>query len=237
MMRSFENRPDTIVCDEPLYAHYLNETGLEHPDRAEIIAHHETQPATLIDWLAHQQLQSADDLPQQHQPTIFYQKHMAHHLLPTVDGKWVERLTNCFLIRQPREMLTSLLNVIPQPTLSDTGLPQQLELFNRIVTCDGSQPPVLDSRDVLENPEAMLRALCAHIDIPFTDRMLRWAPGRRESDGIWAEHWYASVERSTGFQPYRPKDDEVPPSFQSLLDDCNAIYEELATHRLMIARA
>ena len=38
MMRAWENRPDCIVVDEPLYAHYLQATQLDHPARDEVIA-------------------------------------------------------------------------------------------------------------------------------------------------------------------------------------------------------
>ncbi len=56
---------------------------------------------------------------------------MAHHLLPEIETAWLDRVTNCFLIREPREMVTSLLEFIPEPTLRDTGLPQQWEIFRR----------------------------------------------------------------------------------------------------------
>ena len=44
MMRAFENRPDTVVIDEPLYAAYLARTGVDHPVREQVIA---SQPTDL----------------------------------------------------------------------------------------------------------------------------------------------------------------------------------------------
>lgn len=223
MMRSWGARPDTFVCDEPLYAHYLERTGLDHPGAAEVIAHHETDVDRVVAWLTG---------PVPGGRAIFYQKHMAHHVLPGMATGWVDGLTNCFLIREPREMITSLMKVIPDPGASQTGLPQQVSLFDRVVATTGVVPPVIDSKDVLSDPRGMLRSLCASIGVPFLESMLSWAPGSRETDGIWACHWYAAVERSTGFEPYRPKADAVPSRLGGVLAECEELYARLHAHRL-----
>jgi len=223
LMRSWGNRPDTSVCDEPLYAHYLAVTGRNHAGAADVIAHHETDPAKVIDRLTG---------PVPDNRLVFYQKHMAHHLLDDIDRAWLDDVTNCFLIRDPREMLTSLVKHVPKPTLQDTGLPQQVEIFERVRGGTDRVPPVLDARDVLENPRRMLGLLCDAIGVEFTDAMLSWPPGRRDTDGIWARHWYASVEASTGFNPYRPKPDPVPLQLADLHEQCLDYYETLHAHRL-----
>jgi len=223
MMRSWGNRPDCIVCDEPLYAYYLKETGLPHPGAEEVIAHHETDWRKVVDWLT-------GPLPDG--KTIFYQKHMAHHLLPGVGREWLHQLTNCFLIRDPREMITSLMKIIPKPTVLDTGLPQQVEIFEMVRKATGQTPPVLDSKDVLDDPRGMQTALCERLGIEFDERMLSWEPGLRETDGIWARHWYSQVETSTSFRPYRPKDDPVPPELEGVYRECLGYYETLAQHRI-----
>lgn len=224
LMRSFESRGDCVVEDEPLYAYYLAATGrTDHPATAEILAHHDA------DW---GRVAKALQRPLQDGKTLHYQKHMAHHLLPGVGREWLSGLTHAFLIREPREMLTSLIKVLPSPTLADTGLPQQLEIFERMRDSQGEAPPVLDSQDVLGDPGAVLSRLCERVGIAFTPCMLRWEKGPRESDGVWAKHWYGSVWESTGFHPYQPKPDEVPPHLQGLLDECNGIYAELHRHRI-----
>ena len=116
MLRSWGNRQDTFVCDEPLYAHYLEQTGLDHPGAREVIEHHETDWRKVVRWLT-------GPVPEGRR--LFYQKHMAHHLLPDIGREWLTDLTHCFLIREPREMLTSLIRKTTQPTLEDTRLPQQ----------------------------------------------------------------------------------------------------------------
>ena len=224
MMRSWGTRPDTFVCDEPLYAHYLAVTGRDHPGADEVIAHHETDPARVIGRLTG---------PVPGDRPIFYQKHMAHHLLPDIDRGWLDEVTNCFLIRDPREMLTSLVRNVPEPELADTGLPQQVECFNHVRNRLGAAPPVLDARDVLEEPRRRLRLLCDALGVEFFDTMLSWPPGRRETDGVWAKHWYDAVEASTSFKPYVPKSDPVPQRLAGLYEQCMGCYGELYEHRLV----
>ena len=226
MMRSWGNRPDAIVCDEPLYAHYLTVTGLPHPGAAETIAHHEADWRKVVAWLT-------GPLPAD--KSVFYQKQMAHHLLPNIELDWLDALTNCFLIREPREMLTSLLEFIPEPRVEDTGLPQQVKIFELVSQRTGAVPPVLDSKDVLQNPPGMLAALCEAVGVKFYDQMLHWPPGFRDTDGVWARHWYAKVEHTTSFAPYRAKSDPVPPALTSLLEECNELYGRLYPHRLTCA--
>lgn len=224
LMRSWDARPDTVVCDEPLYAHYLRHTGItHHPGHAEIVEHHEPDLQTVIDWLL---------APLPPGKTVFYQKQMAHHLLPHVPLDWTRSLANVFLIRDPREMLLSLLEFFPKPRLEETGLPQQSQLFQRLQAESGLPPAVIDARDVLLDPAGMLRALCEAVHVPYDDCMLQWQPGIRETDGIWAKHWYANVARSTSFGSYTPKPGEVPPQHRDLLSQCEDLYEQLAEHKL-----
>ena len=223
MLRAWGNRDDTFVCDEPLYANYLLDHGHDHPGREDILAHHDSDLERVTKWLT-------EDAPEDR--PIFYQKHMAHHLLPG-DRSWVTRLTNVFLIRDPAEMLTSLMRILPQPTLSDTGLQQQRELFDLEWERLGAPPAVIDSADVLRNPLAGLESLCRAVGAEFDEAMLIWPPGRRDTDGIWAPHWYGAVEKSTGFAPYRPKNEPVPDFLTEVLEECQRHYDHLAAHRLI----
>jgi len=224
MMRSWGNRSDTIVCDEPLYAHYLQVTRLPHPGAEETIRRHETDWSKVVAWLTG---------PMPEGKTVFYQKHMAHHLLPDIGLDWLRSLTNCFLIREPREMLTSLLEFLPQPRLEDTGLPQQMRIWELVRDATGRLPPVLDARDVLQDPRAALGALCEAVGVDFSESMLRWSPGLRETDGVWAKHWYAKVEHTTSFSPYEPKQVAVPYQLQPLLRECEDLYRRLHAQRLI----
>ena len=223
MMRSWGNRPDTFVCDEPLYAHYLKATGLPHPAADEIIARGETDWRKVVRWLT-------GDVPQG--KSLFYQKHMTHHLLPEIERDWLAGVTNCFLIRDPREVITSYIRKNYEPTALDVGFPQQAEIFDWVREHCGITPPVIDARDVLTDPRRMLGQLCDVLRIDFTEAMLSWPPGSRKTDGLWAPYWYAEVFESTGFQPYRPKPDRVPDHLRSVYDECLECYHRLYSNRL-----
>ena len=223
MMRAWGNRPDTFVCDEPLYAHYLLITGKDHPGRDEVIAAHET------DWRKVAALLTG---PTPGGKRIFYQKQMTHHLLPNIDRGWLAGLTHAFLIRHPREVILSYLRKNTTLDLPDTGFPQQVEIFDWVSDRAAALPPVVDARDVLEDPRRTLGRLCEALGVPFLDSMLSWPPGPRPTDGAWARHWYAEVERSTSFQPYSPSDDPVPPALAPIYDQCMPLYERLYSARL-----
>ena len=223
LLRSWGNRPDTFVCDEPLYAHYLLKTGVPHPGAEEVIRHQETDWHKVTAWLT-------GDVPEG--KAIFYQKHMTHHLLPDIGRGWLDPLNNAFLIRAPREVITSFVRVVSNPRFEDTGYPQQFEIFNLVCQRTGRTPPVIDARDVLENPQRLLTLLCKALDVEFTDAMLTWPPGPRATDGVWAKYWYDAVLKSTSFQPYQPKNEPVPPQLTGLLAQAEAIYRQLHEHRL-----
>lgn len=226
MMRAWGQRTDTVVWDEPLYAHYLLATGrTNHPGYAETIANHET------DW---KKVVADATGPPPGGKRIYYQKHMAHHVLPGMPVEWIDQLTNCFLIRQPREMLLSMTEFLPTLTVGETGLPQQVEMFERMVERDGVAPPVVDSRDVLADPRGMLSALCARLSIPFFEDMLSWPPGPRDTDGAWAPFWYAKVYNTTSFGTYQANDAPLPGHLNDILDECQALYDQLWAHRLRI---
>lgn len=223
MMRSFGSRIDTVVYDEPLYAHYLQATGKDHPGREDVLKHHEQDWRKVVDELL---------APLPEGKEVYYQKHMAHHLLPMIERNWLPQLTHVFLIREPLEMLTSLVKNMERPTLEDTGLPQQVEIFRSTTERLGESPPVLDARDVLSDPAFVLGALCERIGLSFDERMLTWEKGPRDTDGVWARYWYDSVNASSGFHPYRAKGEELPSSLKDLFESCMPYYEELRSHRL-----
>ncbi len=216
MMRSWENRADTEVIDEPLYAWYLDRTGLDHPGADRVI---EVGPSSLDVAIA-----ACVDAPVGSAP-ISYQKHMAGHLLPEVDRGWLDDLVNCLLLRDPRRVLASYTKVRERVTLADIGLPQQVELAPRCRI-------VIDSDDFLTDPEGYSRLICEAVGVDFDPAMLAWPAGRRSSDGVWAEHWYASVEASTGFGP--PPESgppDAPPHLAAVVDEAMDLYRDLHAAR------
>ena len=223
MMRAWENRGDTAVIDEPFYAHYLVETGIGHPGRADVIAAHEADAAKVEALLTG---------PIPGGKSIWYQKHMTQHMLPDMSLDWLDSVTSCFLVREPERVAASFTIQRPDAEAWELGFEQQARLFDLVCDTLGRAPPVLDAAEVLKDPRGTLGALCAALGIAFSERMLRWPAGRRASDGVWAPHWYAAVERSTGFAAFRPRDGRLGDAQQRLADACRPHYERLARHRL-----
>ncbi len=223
MMRAWENRPDTVVVDEPFYASYLARTNLEHPGREQVLASQDKDWRKVSTALTRTAVEGAQ---------IYYQKHMAHHIFEDMMGAWLDELTHVFLIRDPASMVVSLDRVIPNPRLADTGLPQQLRIFERTSKRLARPPPVLSAMDVLDAPAVMLGKLCAQLGLAFLPAMLRWPSGPRDSDGVWAPYWYANVWKSTGFMPPSAAPTQVPDRLQPLLNACLPIYEKLYACRI-----
>jgi hypothetical protein len=224
MMRSWGNRADSAVVDEPFYAFYLERTGKKHPGAHEVIANGETDWRKVVERLTG---------PIPDGKRILYQKQMTHHLLPEIDRAWIVDLTNCFLIRDPREVILSYIKKNPEPTLEDLGFVQQEKIFDFAHEQIGKPPAVIDARDVLENPQRTLELLCAAIGVEFDNAMLSWPLGLRDTDGIWAKYWYDEVAASTSFQPYEAKEGVVPDRLREIYGRCRECYERLYQHRLL----
>ncbi len=219
MMRSFGNRPDCAVIDEPFYAAYLHATGIDHPMRAEVVASQPTDPREVAASLCRE---LPDGKP------VFYQKHMTHHMIPEFDLGWMAQCRNVFLIRAPARVVASYARKREQATLADLGFARQAELFAREADRLGAPPPVIDADDVLANPSALLGKLCDALGIAFSERMLAWPAGPRASDGVWAAHWYEAVERSTGFEA--PRAHAAEPN--ALVEDALPYYEAMQRYKL-----
>ena len=217
LMRSFGARAHTLVVDEPFYGWYLSRTGLDHPGAAEVIA---SQPSRWQDVVAGLQA------PLPPAVALQYQKQMAQHLLPEVGRDWLAGVRHAFLIRDPALVAASYARVRAEPTLDDLGYRQQVEIFR------AHGGPVVDAADVLRDPPGVLARLCAALGIDFQPAMLRWAPGRRDTDGVWAPHWYAAVEASTGFAAPDTHPAVVPPTLADLVEAAAPYYAELSAARL-----
>ncbi len=220
LMYSFAQRHDTTVVDEPLYAYYLARSGVDHPGRQDVLDSQDTDGDAVVRNVVLGPC-SRD---------ILFLKQMAHHL-EGLDRQFLKETVNVLLVRDPREMLLSLRNQIPNPVLRDTGLGFQSELLEQLVQL-GQPGLVLDSRRLLQDPRRVLSSLCERLGIPFLESMLRWDAGPRPEDGVWAPHWYANVHRSTGFQEYRPKSEELPAALVPLHEECRPHYEALLSHAI-----
>ncbi len=215
LMYSFAQRADTRVVDEPLYGHYLRVSGVNHPGREEVLQAMETDGEKVVRELI---LGPCD------RPVLFI-KQMAHHLTE-LDLGFLEETAGVLLLRDPADMLRSLVHQMPHSRLEDTGMAVQHRLLKRLRDL-GQEPPVLDARQLLLDPPGVLTQLCDRLGLEFDPAMLSWSAGPRPEDGVWAPHWYHNVHRSTGFAPYRQKTDPVPEHLEGVLDECRPHYEAL----------
>ncbi len=225
MMRAFENRNDASVIDEPFYACYLAATDVGHPGREEIVRQGPTDWRVVVEGLLG---------PVPENRPVWFQKHMTHHMLPHIGRRWMlhDEFRHAFLIRSPRQVLISLAKVLPEVRIEQTGLPQQVELYDWLTNENGVRPVIVDSLDVLRNPLETLMRLCEALEIDFADSMLTWPAGPRSTDGLWAKDWYAKVEKSTTFAPPRESSEQLPSAYRQLLETLEPLYDRLAHEKL-----
>jgi len=223
MMRSWESRADTFVIDEPYYAYYLSQKDLDHPGREDVITHGELDCEKVSYGLVNDVNGDC---------SVYYQKHITHHLLDSIDREWMKSVTNCFLIRDPKDMIISYSKVHPDLNMHLLGLEEQKEIFEYVSNMTGEVPPIIDSKDVLMNPRNILSKFCERIGVIFSEEMLSWPKGARDTDGNWGKYWYKNVMNSTGFNEYKPKTADVPERYEELYLECYSLYEKL--HNLRI---
>ncbi len=223
MMRSWENRDDCSVVDEPFYAAYLAHTGLDHPCREAILATQATRYSTVAASLRDDQVSTP----------LFYQKQMTHHIPRGMDMSWCAKMKHCFLIRDPAQVIASYVQKMPSVDEDAIGIRRQAELFHEISELTGTTPAVIDSNDVLRNPAKVIGELCDYLEIDFpSEQMLSWPTGPRRSDGVWASHWYHNVEQSTGFGQYQDKTAQLQGELIALAEEMSPVYDSLASLRI-----
>ena len=225
MMYSFDNRDDCYATDEPLYAHFLMSTGAHHPGAKEVMKNHDTDFESVISHLTG---------PIPGGKPIWYQKHMCHHVMGNSDISWIGGLTNCFLIRDPREVLLSLSKITDSIDLMSTGLPQQIRIVEYLRGESGHNPLIFDSNEILEDPIALLRKLCDSLGIRFDEKMIYWDPGPRNCDGVWAKYWYDSVWSSSGFAPPSKRDGDLNATLSRVLEEAEPLYQKLRDIRISV---
>ena len=169
MMRSFENRSDTVVLDEPFYAHFLDKTNLNHPGRDEVLLSQDCNWNNVVKMIT-------GPIPQN--KPIWYQKHMAQHNLDGCDISWIKNLNNCILIRHPKYVIPSYNREYSISNEQLLGYPQQLDLIRVLEEELGVPPPIFDATDILKNPEKGIKKICMSLGIPFSKKMLKWPKGK-----------------------------------------------------------
>ena len=222
LLRSFSNRDDTSVYDEPFYAYYLKRSGVTHPGYEQILESNTTDYDHIMNRLI-------NHIP--NKKSIWYQKHMAHHLDPNDNLKWTNSFLNCLLIRDPNYVIASYIKKNDLKNIDELGYTQLLKLFQY----HDNQIPIVDAKDILLNPEGMLRKLCFLFNIVFEEKMLSWDKGAHPQDGIWGKYWYDRLWESTTFSLYEEKESIIDDVYKDILEECINIYDELYQYRVQTA--
>ena len=221
LMRSFGNREDVIeVIDEPFYASYLKESNKKHPMYKEVLDSQESNWKMVV-----------KNCLREDGMGICYQKHMVQHILPNFEKKWILKCINCFLIREPKEVISSFLKKWPDADFEDFGFLDQINLFHYIKNESGMPPVVIDAANLRDSPETYLPRLCSKLNISWDPKMLQWDAGLKPYDGIWASHWYPSVNSSTGFKKniQQKEFSDTVLNFAAMAKDS---YHELLTYKI-----
>ena len=222
MMRSFSSRSDTHVTDEPFYAYYLKRSGVTHPGYEQILQSNTTDYNHIMNRLI-------NHIP--NKKSVWYQKHMAHHLDPNDNLKWTNSFLNCLLIRDPNYVIASYIKKNDLKNIDELGYTQLLKIFQY----HDNQIPIVDAKDILLNPEGMLRKLCFLFNIVFEEKMLSWDKGAHPQDGIWGKYWYDRLWESTTFSLYEEKESIIDDAYKDILEECINIYDELYQYRVQTA--
>ena len=217
LMRSWSSRNDTFVSDEPFYAYYLKETRLNHPMAEEIIDYYPNTYNQVVSSLN-------GKIPESKK--IWYQKHMAHHLIHFKNIDWIENFHNCFLIRHPKDVINSYIRKNQLNHIDELGYPQQWKLIEYLKE-NKKDIIVIDSSILLENPKKILNEWCKNLNIEFHETMLNWRKGHYSTDGIWWKHWYNNVINTTQFELLDKKSNIIPNRYQDIYNEALDYYEKL----------
>ena len=217
LMRSWSSRNDTFVSDEPFYAYYLKETRLNHPMAEEIIDYYPNTYNQIVKSLN-------EKIPESKK--IWYQKHMAHHLIHFKNIDWIKNFHNCFLIRHPKDVITSYINKNQLNHIDELGYSQQWKLIEYLKD-NKKDIIVIDSTILLENPKKILNEWCKNLNIEFHETMLSWEKGHYSTDGIWWKHWYNNVINTTQFELLDKKSNTIPNRYQDIYNEALDYYKKL----------
>ena len=225
LMYSFENRGDTKIEDEPFYGYFLSNNEIIHPERDVIINIMETDKCKLISYLS--------DIENLKNERIWYQKQMTHHININDYISWIKHITNCFLIRNPIEVISSYKKIYSEVSMNLIGLEQQNKIFDYVLNNINDKPLVIDAYDLRNNPESILKKACQKLNINFTKKMLHWPEGPKKNEGVWGKFWYQNVWNTTSFIKQKNNHNKkVPLNIKKLYEQAKIFYDKLYYYKI-----
>ena len=160
-----------------------------------------------------------------------------------IDHLWDDDLlnmfTHSFLIRDPARTLMSMFARWPDFHIKEVGFAEQRALFDRLCAHDGRPPPVIDSDDLLADPQRVVAAWCRAVRIPFLSAAMRWQPGARDAVSWWdGGSFHANLRDSDGLKPQPRRYADIaaaPPWVQAVYRQVLPHYQHLYAQRLVVA--
>jgi Sulfotransferase domain len=107
-------------------------------------------------------------------------------------------MTHTFLVRDPRQAISSHYAVKPTVTCPEIGYERLHELFELTWSVTGRKPLVIRAERLLGEPAAVVEEYCSAVGLPFLPQALSWEPGDRPE---WRRHrgWHLDTISSAGF--------------------------------------
>jgi len=218
-MRMMGERGDFLVLHEP-FSHVADFGAAEVGDRR--VGSETELIAALRDLSAHR-------------PVFFKDTTDFHYPGLLADRGFLAEVRHTFIIRHPREAIASHSALNPEVSRDEIGFARLAEIFDA-VTATGGKPVVVDSDDLVENPEETVRRYCAEVGIPFRPEALSWRSGMRR-EWVRTSRWHESTSRTSGFARVTATYERTPdndPVLAGYLRYHLPFYDRLRAHRLTV---
>ena len=165
-------------------------------------------------------------------------KDIAYYVKQCMSQEFLSNFHNTFIIRDPIYALPSLYKIMPDFTLEETGYEQQYRMFQMVRESTGKVPVIIDGSDLRANPEAVVKAYCDAVDIPFIPEALNWEPQKKLPQMELWKDWYGNVMDSEGFVPLRKERDDERILNNKIVENaykhCLPFYQKMSKYRIKV---
>ena len=166
-----------------------------------------------------------------------FAKDMSYYISDYIhaDPAFVKRVTNTFLIRNPRKSIPSYYKLDAEVLSEEIGLEAQWRHFELVRTLTGKTPIVIDADDLQRDTEATMWAYCAALDLAFIPESLSWDEAIPEA---W-QHvagWHGDLvgTKGIGSKSDQKIDVDSSPTLRAYYDHHLPFYEKLREFKLSV---
>jgi hypothetical protein len=118
------------------------------------------------------------------------------------DDSFLRRITNVFLIRDPRQAIASHFAKNPDVTCEEIGYEAQASIFRQVWDLTDKQPLVIDADDLQQDPAGIMETLFRRIGFEHLANAMHWQPGHHEQWDTWKQ-WHQEVAESDAIHANR----------------------------------